>query len=271
MPDWAGQQRALNRQTSANWGLYASHRKILTHLLGVGGTGMRLCVLGAGNCNDLDLEALSAWYSEITLVDLDLEAVTQAVERQPATVRRLLRVRAPVEFGAFEQAISSSHGGGADPQALAAMVAEEIGEREFDAVCSACVLSQLIDALAQRFRSEPERCLSLVQLTRSIHLHLIVQLLRAGGRGLLVSDLVSSDTAPVLLSAPASGLSQLMSKFIAEKNFFTGLNPFAITAVLKSDAQLAPRVARVVLHAPWRWQLAARRVYLTFACSFQRA
>jgi len=50
----------------------------------MGAAGMRLCILGAGNCNDLDFEALSAWYSEITLVDLDLEAVTRAVERRSA-------------------------------------------------------------------------------------------------------------------------------------------------------------------------------------------
>ena len=232
---------------------------------------MRLCVLGAGNCNDLDFEALSAWYSEITLVDLDLEAVTRAIERQPMAVRSLLRLRAPVDFGGFDEAVARGPTDPAAPQALAEAVARDVGVRDFDVVCSACVLSQLIDQVAQRFGSEPERCFSQALLTRALHINLMLILLRTGGRGVLVSDMVSSDSAPSLLSAPAQGLPKLMAQLVADKNFFTGLNPFALAALLKSDPQLAPLIARVVWHAPWLWQLAARRVYLTIACSFQRA
>jgi len=268
MSNWAGHQRTLNHQTASNWGHYAAHRQSLSQLLCVGTPGMRLCVLGAGNCNDLDFEALSAWYSEITLVDLDLEAVTRAIERQPMAVRSLLRLRAPVDFGGFDEAVARGPTDPAAPQALAEAVARDVGVRDFDVVCSACVLSQLIDQVAQRFGSEPERCFSQALLTRALHINLMLILLRTGGRGVLVSDMVSSDSAPSLLSAPAQGLPKLMAQLVADKNFFTGLNPFAL---LKSDPQLAPLIARVVWHAPWLWQLAARRVYLTIACSFQRA
>ena len=42
----------------------------------------RLCVLGAGNCNDLDLRRLSERFDEIHLIDLDPAALGEAVRRQ---------------------------------------------------------------------------------------------------------------------------------------------------------------------------------------------
>ncbi len=43
----------------------------------------RLCLLGAGNANDVDLNALAARFGEIHLVDIDPDAVARAVARLP--------------------------------------------------------------------------------------------------------------------------------------------------------------------------------------------
>ncbi len=271
MSKWAAHQQSLNRQTSGSWAIYSSHRQRLTQLLAPGKPGMRLCVLGAGNCNDLDFEALLATYREITLVDLDDEAVTSAFERQSPAVQRALVLRAPIDFGVDT---GSAAGTGASlPNAghLASALAGRVAASGFDVVCSSCVLSQLIARVAESLASEPQRCLEQVQLARAVHLHLMLVLLRSGGRGLLVSDLVSSDTVPELQRTPPAELPKLMARLVADKNFFTGLNPFVLEGLLKKDPQLAPQLARSVFHAPWLWQLAQQRSYLTFAFSFMRA
>src|SRR3954471_23074082 len=46
-----------NRATAASWERFASHRSQVTELLRAAG-GDTLALLGAGNCNDVDLETL---------------------------------------------------------------------------------------------------------------------------------------------------------------------------------------------------------------------
>src|SRR5690349_17998645 len=91
-------QRALNRETSPSWQAFAAHRQQLTRLLAGRATGLRLCVLGAGNANDLDIEQLRSRFSEITLVDLDAEALARATARQSAEARKVLRVSPPLDL-----------------------------------------------------------------------------------------------------------------------------------------------------------------------------
>ena len=58
-----------------DWTLYAEHRAHLTDVL-LGSTvkaGGKLCLLGAGHCNDVDLERLAATFAEIHLVDIDAQ------------------------------------------------------------------------------------------------------------------------------------------------------------------------------------------------------
>ena len=85
--------RALNRETADSWRTFADHRARVTALALEAG-GETCAVLGAGNCNDLDLEALAQRHREIHLVDLDREAVTRARERQPPTVAERFRALA---------------------------------------------------------------------------------------------------------------------------------------------------------------------------------
>ena len=50
-------QLRLNRETLDNWPLYRSHREAVADLIcrPPQPASARLCILGAGNCNDLDL------------------------------------------------------------------------------------------------------------------------------------------------------------------------------------------------------------------------
>ena len=263
-------QRALNLRTAGAWPEYAGHRQRVTELVGGSAQGLPLCVLGAGNCNDIDLTQLVPRFRQIVLVDIDAASTESAVARQPPAVRNVIEVRAPVDFSGLAELSQSRAASPATSADIANQVAKLITREPFDLVVSTCVLSQIIDQVRTQFGEESERCLPLVQAVRELHLLLLLQLLRVGGRGVLISDMVSSDTAPNLAATEPQALPVLMARLVAAKNFFTGLNPFVIEGLIKQHPSLAPLVARTALHPPWLWQLGSSRSYLTFAMSFQR-
>ena len=73
----AEKQAALNDSTRGQWQMYASHRQAIERLIvsALQSHRGRICVLGAGNCNDLDLEWLATVFSEVHLVDIDPAAL----------------------------------------------------------------------------------------------------------------------------------------------------------------------------------------------------
>src|SRR5262245_22192578 len=77
-------QVALNASSRGLWEAFAEHRRCLTGVLARAATAERshLCVLGAGNTNDLYLPALLAAHREVHLVDLDSEAIARGADRQ---------------------------------------------------------------------------------------------------------------------------------------------------------------------------------------------
>ena len=71
-------QKRMNASTAGSRAWFASHRQRIEALLRRSPKGGRLCVLGAGNCNDLDLPELADHFGEIHLVDLDETAARGA-------------------------------------------------------------------------------------------------------------------------------------------------------------------------------------------------
>src|SRR5438552_2746740 len=159
-------QRALNQQTAGSYASFAGHRQRVMSLLGGRARGLSLCVLGAGNCNDVDLAALLPRFREVVLVDIDAESVTLAREQQPAEVRGVLKVRAPLDFSGLDQILKASDQTLPISWDVAGGLARSIDSTPFDIVCSICVLSQLIDQVRARLEEEPERCLKAVQSVR---------------------------------------------------------------------------------------------------------
>ena len=53
-----GLHRDLNRETAANWAAFERHRQRMTALIAQA-PGDRCALLGAGNCNDIDLAAIA--------------------------------------------------------------------------------------------------------------------------------------------------------------------------------------------------------------------
>lgn len=243
---------ADNRSTSACWPTYTSHRtRVTEYILSAApprpAADVVLCVLGAGNCNDLDLQRLVAVFDRVDLVDIDGAAVLAGVARQ-------LDRSPTIDFlGDIDLT---------DPDAL-----QHFDGRRFDVVVSTAVLSQLLgDAL----NTHPSVSRDLIQDVRRHHLCLLSELAKPGGIVLLINDLVSTQTVPGLGSGSARQLPDLMEHLLEQGNFFTGCNPHAICTQLRADPHLAAQTAAVELHRPWIWHMSEQICRLAYVIAFRR-
>ena len=273
-------QARANRSTREHWAHFATHRaeihKLIVPGLHAPGTG-RLCVLGAGNCNDVDLAALAEAFAEVTLVDVDGAALEAAVRRQGVDGSPRVRVRGGVDltgiaatFAGWEKS-PPSH---ADVEAAARRAAElappDLGG-PFDTVLSPCLLSQLVGYASDVLGKSHPRRRELLLALRTRHLRMLVDLLRPGGTAVLVCDVASSDGVPALAADRKPDLVELLDRLAYTGRHFDGLAPHAIDAALKSDPLVAPLLGHVHLVRPWLWRLGPARAFLVYAASIRRS
>jgi hypothetical protein len=274
-------QVAINRATDGNWSLYASHRARVTELtlaaLSRHPSG-RICVLGAGNCNDLALAEVAGHTAEVHLVDADGAALerglARAFSRRPpvsAGTARLvphagveLTGLVPLPMGESQMSITAMV-----ERALAGPTLT-VGQ-PFDVVLSAGLLTQLISLPVGALEGGDPALTPVVLAVRTGHLRLLARLLRPGGHAVLITDVVSSDTTPGLLQATDEALPHLLSEALTRRNFFTGANPASLATVLRTDPWLATAATESSLVGPWRWRVGPARVYLAIALTFRRA
>ena len=269
-------QTRFNRSTQSHWQHYAPHRARVQELILSGRELMppgRFCALGAGNCNDLELPRLIGAFREVHLVDIDPRAMNTAARRQGVAESQGLCLHAPVDLTGIadlvtawktrqptladvRQAIESS---GRHPQPF---------DFSADVVLSCCVLSQLVGYATDSLGGDRHPGFrDLVQAIRARHLRLMSDSLAPGGTGLLVCDLVSSDSRDDLPRVPEHDLPGLMKKLARDGNFFSGLFPDAMLAACREQ----PSLTDVRLLSPWLWRLGPRRTFLVYAIRFRRA
>jgi hypothetical protein len=133
------------------------------------------------------------------------------------------------------------------------------------------LVTQLISLPVEALGEAHPQLTPLILAVRTGHIRLMVRLLRPGGHGVLVTDVVSSDTAPALVNASDAELPRLLGEAITTRNFFTGVNPASLAAAIRADPWLAATVTELSLSGPWRWRVALSRVYLVVALTFRRA
>ncbi len=259
---------ALDRQADLNaksrdlWDDYASHREAVTGVLLARAPfpRARLCVLGAGNANDLDLGRLHGPYGEIDLVDSDAGALDRALARQPVQdVRAIGGIDVTGIEGLLDRGAPL-----ADCLAALADYWPDWAAQHYDVVVSAGLLSQLVLAAIEAWGEDHPDLPALLAALRSQHVRLLLDLAGERGQAVLISDLVSSDTVPDLADTPADRLKDRMVALIEAGNFFTGLNPYALLKGCDEDIELSARIGEAHLLRPWLWQLGARRSYLVY-------
>jgi hypothetical protein len=267
--------RKNNRATDARWEGFAEHRLRLTDLA-LSAPGQTLAVLGAGNCNDLDLPALAARFREIHLVDLDEEALRRARERQPEAVAAKLVLHAPVDLsGAFDKLAAYK-----DRPATAAEQARLPAEStrkvlaalpgQFDVVLSACMLSQLMHSCYVALGLQhPQLHLMAAALAVS-HLRSMAALIAPGGTGLLVTDTISSETYALEELWGDQPPLALLEEVDRANRVLTGTAPSFLRKILREDPEVAPLVSPGRLIEPWLWRFTEEITFLVYALVFQR-
>lgn len=262
-----------------DWDLYAGHRRQVTDAIvkSAGGSAGRLCLLGAGHCNDVDLERLLLTFSEIHLVDIDKTALVQAVAKQPAAVRGRLFVHGPLDLsGLSEKRLKKwqrSPPSLEEIESVSVSTLDALAARlpgPFDVVASTCVLTQMsFDLRATLGDAHP--MLGPLRLSLMVtHLSTIFELTAVGGTPLFVTDLVSSNFYPLDDLPKERSLIDVMSDIVETGAYYFAANPNLIRDLLRQDELFCDRVTEPELLDPWLWEGPLDRTYLVYAFRFQR-
>src|SRR5262245_21765858 len=261
-----------NRQAADAWERWASHRaQVMAVLRQVPADAQRLCILGAGHLHDVVLSDLVARYREISLIDVDDRTVTATLDRADARAREVCRILPATDLTGVLGLLEEVSAGDVDATRVITVLITVLGDHmvdvpgsPFDVTISLGVLTQLLQSVVDAGFPTDEVPRVLLAL-RDKHLRDLVRLTSPGGTCVLVTDVVSTLTAPHLLRTAESDLESAMARVVAAKNFFTGVNPYRIVALLEGDAAYAADVCDVRLCDPWLWAITPDRQHLTCA------
>jgi hypothetical protein len=268
-------QVASNRSGIGHEGHFLEHRARLTREIDArapeGGSG-RLCLLGVGNGNDVDLEALATRFREIHLVDIDSEAVGRARARVTEPSRSRLVVHAPIDgsglFGRLEEWSHTPPGSQAVEQEVQAAVGRVVGALPgpFDVVVSCCMLTMLQLVLLEIVGDGNPRFEELRAAMGRIHVRTLASLLAPGGVALLVTDLTASETYPLLDELPRDAdLRALMTDLVAVGNVIHAAHPGLLSFEIRRDPALKAAYAVRFPIGPWIWHNGPAKTFLVYA------
>lgn len=276
LPSLADEQARMNQSTRGQWDWYANHRRHIERLIIPAKRGGRICVLGAGNCNDLDLKWLTQAYAEVHLVDIDPGALERAVNRRGGDEGRL-KLHAPVDLTGIEDQTAGWKGRAVrdDEVRRAIEVVAEKSELniggEFDLVLSPCVLSQLLCGMRDLVGKQHLAWPDLKAAIRQRHLRDVTGLIGAGGRGVLVVDLASTSAIAGLDRARAEDLAGIMKMCVRDGKCFRSLEPGELTKTFGAiKNERAARFSPPVVSAPWLWHLGWGKAFLVYGMTVER-
>jgi hypothetical protein len=269
----------MNASSRDQWEGFAEHRQRLTSVLAREKPAgrSRLCVLGAGNANDLDLTALLSTHREVHLVDIDSAALSAGAKRQGVARHPRLHLHGGVDVTAalgvlsdrtplFELTPAELQAMAEWPASRTAMVLPS----GFDHVASTCLLSQILETAANSLGKDHRQLSDAQAALRIGHLRLMARLAARGGEAVLVTDVVSSQILAALPTLPAEALAGLLTRLGRTGNHFRGVHPRQILAALRADPAVGPLIAAVAQLTPWRWRLHSE-TYLVGAVRFRLA
>jgi hypothetical protein len=268
-------QARSNQRADEVADLYTGHRTRLTAAvaaLAPPARAGRLCLLGAGNCRDVDLVALGAAYREIHLVDLDERALDRAQARHDAGLRERLTKHAPVDLSGLLGVLDrwrKTVPSGAEIDTAVDRAARDIGRAlpaGFDAVVSCCVLTQMLRTFTQALGTEHPRLPDVRRALATIHLRTLVSPLdgAGGARALFAGDVVSNETYPLDDLPPGQNLADLLPVLAREGNFFLGTQPAHLAQILRRDPWLSAHAGPARPLEPWLWKVGPERTFLVY-------
>jgi hypothetical protein len=265
------EQTRMNQSTRGQWDWYAAHRRAIERLIVPEGRGGRLCVLGAGNCNDLDLKWLTAAYAEVHLVDIDRGALERAVARQGVKDAGAIRLHAPVDLTGIAGLTAAWRGRAVSGAEVAEAVrsaredGSSLGGGEFDVVLSPCVLSQLLMGVRELLGKDHPGWPGLKAAIIGRHLSTVSRSTRPGGRGVMVVDLASSRVVPGLGRAGEAEVPDVMRMCVRDRRCFHGLEPAELGRVFRQVG-----VTEAAVSPPWVWHLGFGKAFLCYGMTVRQ-
>ncbi|MCY4056551.1 MAG: hypothetical protein OXG44_00985, partial [Gammaproteobacteria bacterium] len=260
-------------ETLDNWRLYRSHREAVADLIcrPPQPASAKLCILGAGNCNDLDLARFTGRFSQVHLVDLDRQAMAKGVQRQSPPAPGSISLHGGVDLTGILKTLATWEPYRPEREIIAHCIREArafaglpfLGR--FQVAASLCLLSQIIDSIVS-VTGPKALPLELVEALRQRHLRLLAELLAPGGVGFLVTDFVLERGGP----RPTRETSPEPQSSGAPDDSFLGVNPRELRASLSNDAVLGNQVRHASVSPSWLWRQNPRRTLRVCAISFQR-
>jgi hypothetical protein len=266
-------QTIVNRNSRGFGPRYASHTEHLMRVLASVGRGSDLCVLGAGNCTDLDPDQLARDFSKIHLVDLDGEALERGRESFAPSARDRVVTHAAVDLSGFLDRLDEWGERFPDDDALGRSATtaihallERIGGT-FHVVLSDCILSQLAIPYRQHWLMHDANWSRLFQAVHAVHLATITRSVAPGGHGIIAFDVLGSGSAPALrgIAAGDDEAIELLVRehaalqhgrgreaLIREHASLIYQHPARLMKALESPA-LRSLVASLRLTPPWLW------------------
>lgn len=268
-----------NRLVKDAWALYAGHRTQLTQLIidAAPPAPGQLVLLGAGYCNDVDLEVLATHFATIHLVDIDAAALAGARQRAPAALRPRLMCHAPVDLTGllsqldrWKRSPPTTHELDAAIDRGVGVAAQGLPLGQVDVVASCCALTQLSWGLSLTLGDDHFALADLRRAVMIIHARTMAAVLRPGGTAVIATDIISSDHFPLEDLPPDTDLSTLVERVIVESRYYAGANPRLLGQVLRKDPVLAPAFEPARKLPPWLWTGRMNRTYLVYALALTR-
>jgi hypothetical protein len=269
-------QRRCNQASADRWQHFGEHRRRVTEAA-IEERGGSIAVLGAGNCNDLDLGELARHFDKIHLFDLDRQALLHALAREPAAVAGRTVVHAPVDLsGAIDKMATFRDSRPTDedlaglPTSIVEHVLGAIAAR-FDTVVSTCLLSQLLHGAAIALGADHPDLTALSCVLALAHVRCVATLLAPGGRGVLITDMASSERIPQIAPSSSSDWEGLALRLEREHLSASGTGPSFLRRVLEDDRVITPLLAAPPRTLePWIWRFGDRLNYLVHGFTFRR-
>ncbi len=277
--DQASAQQLANLSALPHFESFAEHRRHLTRLVLAAApphSPRTLCVLGAGNCFDLDLEALTRCYERVHLVDIDVGALERANVRQDPATRARLVLHAPLDLSGFLDRIDRwarlevtpeelmGH-----PAASAARLSEQLGG-PFDVVLSACMLSQMqlsvLSVLGER-----HRLFDALRWTLDLtHFRTLAALTRPAGCALFATDVSTEQFHPLAALAPDVDYKALVQELSRTGAVFDFADPQRLTRLFSDDPVLRSAFPPFEVKDAWLWSNGPETKFLVYASELAR-
>ena len=251
---------ALSRQERFDLG--ASHRKKVSDWLcqGFEAETAKCCIIGPGCGAHLNLAQLLGHFAEVQLIDVTQEGLDLNLRAQSIDLEKL-QTDVLSDFAGITTVLGQLQKTSATQELKFHDVQEGIEAamhlapwpvaEEVDIVLSTEGLGMALSATAAIVGHQHPSLPDFHHAIRLAHTQEILRILKPGGYGIVVNQLMSSKVMPSLPNIPEEKLDWVMSEVIQKNRGPSGTSPTQIRNLLLHDQAIKHELAQVHMLTPW--------------------